>query len=74
MVRFIIYEDNVTMLEQEQLIVNKVCMGEDFDYKVDKFATYDPSIEKIINHLKGSGFVQSNDTGYLCDSSLKGII
>mgnify|MGYP005779474301 CR=1 FL=1 len=32
------------------------------------------SIEKIINHLKGSGFVQSNDTGYLCDSSLKGII
>lgn len=49
MVRFIIYEDNVTMLEQEQLIVNKVCMGEDFDYKVDKFATYDPSIEKIIN-------------------------
>ncbi len=47
--RFIIYEDNSTILEQEQLIVNKVCMGEDFDYKINKFSGYDSSIEDIIN-------------------------
>lgn len=50
MLRFVICDDNPEILEKTRLIVNRVMMPYDYDYKVDRFDNYTPELEKIITN------------------------
>lgn len=48
MLRFIICEDNKDCNEKIAIIINKIMMPYNFEYKINKFQKYDKEIEKII--------------------------
>ena len=52
MLRFIVFEDNKDYLEKISIIINKVMMPYNFEYKINKYRKYDKEVEEIIVHKK----------------------
>lgn len=50
MIRFVICDDNVEVVEKTRLIVNKVMMPYDYDYKITRFKSYNSTFESIIKN------------------------
>ena len=48
MLRFIICEDNKNYLEQISIIINKIMMPYNFEYKINKYREYNKEVEEII--------------------------
>ncbi len=48
MLRFIICEDNKDYLEQISIIINKIMMPFNFEYKINKYREYNKEVEEII--------------------------
>jgi len=48
MLRFITCDDNTEALEKTILAIRKVMMPYDYDYKIDKFTSYNEEFEKIV--------------------------
>ena len=63
MLKFIICEDNKETLDRTSLIISKVMMPYDFDYKIYKFEKYDSQLKKIIE-------TKDNDKVYILDVEL----
>lgn len=49
MLKFIVCEDNKETLERVSILINKVMMSYNFDYKIYKFQKYDSKLEELIN-------------------------
>lgn len=50
MLRFVICDDDVQIVERARLVVNKVMMPLDYDYKICRFKEYNETLGKIIKN------------------------
>ncbi len=49
MIKFIVCEDNITMLESNCRIVNRLMMENNYDYTIDKFTDYNDEFKELMN-------------------------
>ena len=48
MIRFVLYDDNKGYIKKYSNVINKVMMGNDTNYRIDSFTTYDEDFQLLI--------------------------